>query len=203
MASSDLDGHDFPDASWMDSDVPLVALDLASVETYLLIRLLSRNVPETGRALWCPLESGPANFDLNHREAEDRAAELGLTVTWPSEHWTPVPRAMRVAALAMTHRCAETYIRAMTRTAFAAGMNVNKVSAPIEPKRSHLLDPEPYYVAVNKKLGLSGPAVTRATRDGSKAESRLRTIAGQLAELEITQAPALRLNGSVLARIRQ
>jgi hypothetical protein len=178
-------------------DIPLVVLDLASVETYLLVGMLSRRLSELGGALWCPLESGPAELDLDRAKAIQRAAGLHLSVTWPDEHWSPVPRAMRVAVLAMAHGCAEPYIRTMSRMAFAAGLNVDRVSAPMVPKRGYLFAPEPYYVAVDEALELNGQDVTLATQRGSGSDLQLRSIARTLSGLGITRAPGLRFRGEI------
>ena len=184
-------------SDWTDTETSLVVLDLASVETFLLVGLLSRTVSEPGGALWCPLQSGPAVLDRDRGAAQSRAVDLDLSVAWPVDHWRPVPRAMRVAALAMAHGCAEPYMRSMSRIAFAAGMDINKVTAPIGPGRSHLADPELYYVAAGEELGLNPREVTRATQDGSDCDRHLQALATRLADLGITQAPAVRLRGEL------
>jgi 2-hydroxychromene-2-carboxylate isomerase len=180
-----------------DPDAPLVVLDLASVETYLLVGILSRNVSEARGALWCPLESEPAELDLDRSQAKGLASDLGLSVTWPGGHWRPVPRAMRVAALALDRGCAPSYMRSMSRVAFGAGMDVDRVSASVEPKRSHLIDFEPYAVAVDRELGLSELEIVDATEQGSRWEHRLQKVASELAELGIDRAPALRHDGQI------
>jgi hypothetical protein len=180
-----------------DLDAPLVVLDLASVETYLLVGMLSRTMSDSRQALWCPLQSGPAELDLDRAEAERLARDLDLSVIWPSERWRPVPRAMRVAALAMTRSRTELYMRSMSRMAFGAGFDINNVSAPIEPKQSHLIDPEPYYIAVDEDLGLNGEDVTHAITEGSAYDGALKDLAGELAGLGITHAPAVRFAGEL------
>jgi 2-hydroxychromene-2-carboxylate isomerase len=180
---------------WSDPRVPLVVLDLASVETYLLVHLLSRTISEPGGAVWCPLESGPAELDRDRSRAERQAAELDFSVKWPRAHWRPVPRAMRVAALAMARGCAEPYIRTMSRMAFAAAMDVNEVSAPIQPERCRELDG--YYVAVDEDLGLDGTEVTLATQDSSEWDLRLKSVAAELAAIGVTSAPAIRRDGEI------
>jgi 2-hydroxychromene-2-carboxylate isomerase len=197
MASSDFDGRGLPATSLRDSNVSLVVLDLASVETYLLVRLLSRTTSEMGGAIWCPLEGGPAELDIERAAAERRASELQLSVRWPSERWCPVPRAMRVAALAMEHRCAEPYMRGMSRMAFANGLDINKVTAPIQPNPGHLLDPEPLYAAVDAELALDEKQVMKATHEGSRYDRELRGIANQLFNLGIARTPSLRHEGAL------
>jgi hypothetical protein len=199
MTSPGSTGPSQPDGVSILSDpgAPLVVLDLASVETYLLVGTLSRNLPEAGRALWCPLESQPAELDLDHAEADLFAGELHLSITWPGGHWRAVPRAMRVGALALDRGCAPSYMRSMSRVAFGAGMDVDKVSGPIEPRRSHLIDFEPYAVAVEDELGLSALDVADATQRGSRCDLHLQRVASDLAQLGIVRAPALRLDGEV------
>jgi hypothetical protein len=180
-----------------DPEAPLIALDLASVETYLLVGTLSRNMPDAGRALWCPIESGPAELDLDRAEAELLASELHLSITWPCGPWRAVSRAMRVGVLALDRGCAPSYMRSMSRVAFGAGMDVDKVSGPIEPQRTHLTDFEPYAVAVDEEWGLSALDIAVATQQDSRWDLRLRRIASELAQLGIVRAPALRLDGEV------
>jgi len=180
-----------------DPNAPLIALDLASVETYLLVGTLSRNMPDAGRALWCPIEGGPAELDLDRAQADRLASELHLSITWPVGHWRAVPRAMRVGALALDRGCAPSYVRSTSRVAFGAGMDVDKVSGPIDPQRTHLTNFEPYAVAVDEEWGLSALDVAAATQQGSRWDLRLRRIARDLAQLGIVRAPALRLDGEV------
>ena len=44
--------------------MPLVVLDLASVETYLLVQPLGWLARQSEGTLWCPLASEPAPLDL-------------------------------------------------------------------------------------------------------------------------------------------
>jgi 2-hydroxychromene-2-carboxylate isomerase len=182
-----------PPAGWSDPRTPLVVLDLASVETYLLVGLLSRTISEPGGALWCPLLSAPAELDRDRARAEWHAAELGFSVKWPREHWRAVPRAMRIAAVAVTRGCAEPYLRTMSRMAFAAGLDVDKVSASGQSG----LDFESYYVSVNENLGLSAAEIALAVHDRTEWESSLKSISSELKAIGITRAPAVRHDGEV------
>ncbi len=83
--------------AWTDSDVPPVVLDLASVETYLLVRPLSGLADERDAAVWCPLTSKPAPLDLDVDAARACANRLEIPFARPEPHPSPVPRAMRLA----------------------------------------------------------------------------------------------------------
>src|SRR5664280_3487979 len=92
---------------WSDPDVPLVVIDLASVETYFLVRPLSGLAVEQAGAVWCPLISEPAQLDLDVDAARACANRLQIPFVRPETHHAPVPRAMRLAALASQRgRCA-------------------------------------------------------------------------------------------------
>jgi 2-hydroxychromene-2-carboxylate isomerase len=183
-----------PLAGLSDPRRPLVVLDLASVETHLLVGLLSRTVSEPRGALWCPLLSAPAELDRDRPRAERHAAALGFSVKWPRQHWRPAPRAMCVAALAMARGCAEPYLRTMSRMAFAAGVDVDEVFAST---RREPLDSESFYVSASKSLGLSEAEVALAIQDPTEWESSLKSIATQLETIGITRAPAVRREGVI------
>src|SRR5664279_3869612 len=85
------------DRALSDPDVPLVAMDLASVESYLLVRGLSYLAVEQDGALWCPLLSRPAALDLDTDAARLHADRLQLPFVRPERHPAPVPTAMRIA----------------------------------------------------------------------------------------------------------
>jgi hypothetical protein len=79
------------DRALLDPDAPLVVIDLASVETYLLVRALSYLAVERDGALWCPLLSGPASLDLDIDEARIHADRLQLPFVRPQRHPESVP----------------------------------------------------------------------------------------------------------------
>ena len=68
------------DRALSDPDVPLFVIDLASVETYLLVRRLSYLASERDGAIWCPLLSRPAALDLDIDAARSHAHAPGASV---------------------------------------------------------------------------------------------------------------------------
>jgi 2-hydroxychromene-2-carboxylate isomerase len=183
MAAPKQDRPPLPDVRALrDPQVPLVVLDLRSVETYLLVQPLTWLAPEQDGAVWCPLASPPAPLDLDREAAGRAAARLQLPIAWPARHPQPVPRAMRVAALACAHGAGVTCIFGMSRLAFGSG-------ADLEEPEQQLLAAE--------EAGLTAQESTLAARDGAGWEEKLHALARELQELGISAAPALRWEGQL------
>src|ERR1700730_1532720 len=167
-----------------DAQVPLVVLDLASVETYLLCqpltglaRELTWTAQRPGGAIWCPMASAPAPLDLDRELAERVARRIELSLAWPERHPAPVPRAMRVAALACGRGVGAAVIYRLSRLAFGGGGDLD--------------DPAEYLLALTE-AGLTAREAMLAAKEGSVWEAELRSLARELAELGISAAPALR-----------
>ncbi len=167
-------------APWDDPGVALVVLDLASVETYFLVRPLACLAFEQEGAVWCPLISSPAPLDRDMQRAQARARELELELQWPECHPRPVPRAMRVAALACDHGHGAEFMLGMSRLAWGAGRD------PEDPGEYEFLAAE---------YGLDTREAREAALEGSAYDRRLADGAGRLGRLGIAAAPALRWQG--------
>jgi 2-hydroxychromene-2-carboxylate isomerase len=165
---------------WDDPSVPLVVLDLASIETYFLVQPLSCLAFEQDGAVWCPLISDPAPLDRDRRGAQERAAALELELEWPARHPQPVPRAMRVAALACDHGHGADFMLAMSRLAWGSGRDPDD---PVE------------YEFLATETGLDKREAADAAQEGSAYDRRLADVAGRLKQLGIATAPALRWQG--------
>jgi len=101
--------------------------DLSSPSTYLAV--------ERAERLFAGLEWQPAYggvltaadlTDESIRAASQRAALLGLPLTWPEEHPRPVRGAMRVASLAAELGCAAAFVLAASRLAFCGGFDIDE-----------------------------------------------------------------------------
>ncbi len=171
-------------AEWDDPSVPLVVLDLASVETYFLVQPLACLAFEQEGAVWCPLISDPAPLDRDEPGARARADALELELQWPERHPKPVPRAMRVAALACDHGRGADFMLGMSRLAWGAGRD------PDDPGEYEFLAAE---------YGLDRVEAANAVQEGSAYDRRLADVAGRLARLGIVAAPALRWHGQIHA----
>src|ERR1035437_3316413 len=115
------------DRALSDPDVPLVAMDLASVDSYLLVRPLSYLAVERDGALWCPLLSKPSSLDLDIEAARIHARRLRLPFVRPERHPAPVPRAMRIAALAAARSRGAIFTVRATRLAWSTGADLDRL----------------------------------------------------------------------------
>ncbi|HEV3071831.1 MAG TPA: hypothetical protein VGY76_10460 [Solirubrobacteraceae bacterium] len=163
-----------------DPQVPLVVLDLASVETYLLLQPLTGLARESAGAIWCPLASDPAPLDLDRESVAQVAATVDLHLSWPVRHPAAVPRAMRVAALACSRGQGASVMFALSRVAFGGGGDVDE---PAE------------YLRALKDTDLAAREARLAAESGSHWEGELCRLARELAALGIQRAPALRWGG--------
>lgn len=179
-----------------DPDVPLVAMDLASVESYLLVRPLSYLAAEQDGAVWCPLLARPSALDLDIDAARVHAERLQLPFVRPKRHPAPVPRAMRIAALAAARSRAVTFIVRTTRLAWATGADLDRLELGAgleEPEPDD--DPEEYLRLTMRELGLEVADAKLAAQEGSDWDIELGRIAHALAQLGIRAAPTLRWHG--------
>jgi len=186
------------DRALHDPDVPLFAMDLASVETYLLVRPLSYLAIEQDGAVWCPLLSSPSVLDLDMDAARIHAQRLRLPFVRPERHPAPVPRAMRIAALAAARsRCAIFTVRA-TRLAWSTGADLDRLehgAGLAEPDPDD--DPEEYLRLIVGEIGVDVCDAKLAAREGSDWDVELCSIARGLAQLGIHVAPTLRWRGEL------
>jgi hypothetical protein len=196
-------GHELPAApaggrGWADPAAPLVVLDLASVESYLLVQPLSWLAPESAGAIWCPLIGDPAPLDVDRDAARRIASRLGLSLNWPERHPAPVPRATRLAALACTRGSAASLMFSMTRLAFASAIDLEAVGrlAADGTGDSELYPAE--LLNMEGELGVGTPELEA----GSEADVELGRIAARLAQVGIEAAPALRWQGEVYRGLR-
>jgi hypothetical protein len=186
------------DRALSDPDVPLVAMDLASVESYLLVRGLSYLAVEQDGALWCPLLSRPAALDLDIDAARLHADRLQLPFVRPERHPAPVPTAMRIAALAAARGRAAIFTVRATRLAWSTGADLDRLElgAGLEdPDQDD--DPEGYLRLMAQEIGLAVEDAKLAAQEGSEWDVELHAIAGGLAQLGINTAPALRWRGKL------
>jgi hypothetical protein len=186
------------DRALSDADVPLVAMDLASVESYLLVRQLSYLAVEADGALWCPLLSKPAPLDRDINAARIHAHQLRLPFVRPERHPAPVPGAMRIAALAAARSRAAIFTVRATRLAWSTGADLNRLELGAgleEPDGDD--DPEGYLRLMAEEIGLDVSDAKLAAREGSDWDLELDAIASDLARLGIHAAPALRWRGNI------
>jgi AcrR family transcriptional regulator len=183
-----------------DPDVPLVVIDLASVETYFLVWPLSGLALEQAGAVWCPLISEPAQLDLDVDAARARANRLQIPFVRPESHHAPVPRAMRLAALASQRgRCAIWTVRA-TRLAWATGADLGRLGEDSRPQDIDAEDDlEGYLELMAEEIGLDVSDAKLAAEEGSQWDLELHSISRRLAQLGIHSAPALRWQGNLYA----
>jgi len=179
-------------------DLPLVAIDLASVESYLLVRPLSYLAVERDGALWCPLPSKPASLDLDTDAARIHAHRLRLPFVRPERHPAPVLGAMRIAALAAARSRAAIFTVRATRLAWSTGADLDhlELGAGLADADADD-DPEGYLRLMAEEIGLSVTDAKLAACEGSEWDRELHAIADGLAELGICATPALRWRGKL------
>ena len=181
MAAPEQDRPPLPNAGALrDPQVPLVVLDICSVETYFLAQPLTWLAVERDGAVWCPLASPPGPLDLDRESAARVARRVQLPLVWPERHPAPVPRAMRVAALACSRGFGARCMFGLSRMAFGGGADLE--------------DPEQYLLAVEES-DVTAQEATLAAQDRTGWAAKLLTMAQELRELGISAAPALRLEG--------
>jgi hypothetical protein len=186
------------DRALSDPDLPLVAIDLASVETYFLVRPLSYLAVERDGALWCPLPSRPASLDLDVDAAMVHAHSLRLPFVRPERHPAPVPGAMRIAALAAARARGALFTVRATRLAWSTGADLDRleVGAGLDESEPYD-DPEGYLRLMMEEIGLDVCEAKLAAREGSEWDVALRALADGLGRLGIDAAPALRWRGEL------
>jgi hypothetical protein len=186
------------DRALSDPDLPLVAIDLASVETYFLVRPLSYLAVERDGALWCPLPSRPASLDLDVDAAMVHAHSLRLPFVRPERHPAPVPGAMRIAALAAARARGALFTVRATRLAWSTGADLDRleVGAGLDESEPYD-DPEGYLRLMMEEIGLDVCEAKLAAREGSEWDVALRALADGLGRLGIDSAPALRWRGEL------
>jgi hypothetical protein len=173
-------------------------MDLASVESYLLVRRLSYLAVEQHGALWCPLLSESASLDADIDAARLHAQRLRLPLVRPERHPAPVPRAMRIAALAAARSRAAIFTFRATRLAWSTGADLDRLELGAglqEPDSDD--DPEAYLRMIAQEIGIEVADATLASREGSEWDIELGSTADGLARLGIHAAPALRWCGTV------
>jgi hypothetical protein len=177
-------------------DLPIVAIDLASVETYFLVRPLSYVAVERDGALWCPLPSRPASLDLDVNAAIVHARRLRLPLVRPARHPAPVPGAMRIAALAAARGRGAHFTVLATRLAWSTGADLDRLEldAGLEEAEPYD-DPAEYLRLMVEEIGLDVCEAKLAAREGSRWDLELHAISAGLARLGIDAAPALRWRG--------
>jgi 2-hydroxychromene-2-carboxylate isomerase len=186
------------DRAFSDPDLPLVAIDLASVESYLLVRPLSYLAIEKEGALWCPLLSKPSSLDLDVDAARAHADRLGLPFVRPERHPAPVPGAMRIAALAATRGRGALFTVRATRLAWSIGADLDRLELGAGLDESEADDdPEGYLRLMVEEIGLDVCEAKLAAREGSEWDGELHALAGGLERLGINAAPALRWRGKL------
>jgi AcrR family transcriptional regulator len=188
----------FANSALSDPDVPLVVIDLASVETYLLVAPLIGLAVERAGAVWCPLISEPAQLDLDLDAARARANRSRIPFVRPETHHAPVPRAMRLAALASERgRCAIWTVWA-TRLAWATGVDLSRLGEESRPGDTDAEDDlDGYLELMAQKIGLEVSDAKLAAEEGSQWDLELQSIARRLAQVGIHSAPALRWQGHI------
>lgn len=180
------------------ADAPIVAIDLASVETYFLVRALSGLAVEKEGAVWCPLRSEPARLDLDIESARLHAKRLQLPFVRPERHPAPVPRAMRIAALAAARGHGAIFVLRATRLAWATGADLNRLGDGGTPEDPDLEDdPDGYLRLMMQEIGFTVDEAKLAAEEGSSWDAELRSLADGLARLGVHAAPALRWRGEV------
>jgi 2-hydroxychromene-2-carboxylate isomerase len=184
--------------AWSDAGVPLVVLDLASVETYFLVRGLSRVGVEAQGAIWCPLMSEPAPLDLDVNAASAHARRLQLPFVRPARHPAPVPKAMRLAALAASRGQAALFTVRATRLAWSTGADLDCIAEDTGPGGEDE-DVGAYLPLMIEDSGVELAEARVAAGEGSDWDLELQAIAGRLQRLGIHAAPTLRWHGSLYA----
>jgi 2-hydroxychromene-2-carboxylate isomerase len=114
------------------SAAPVFYFDLASPYTYLVAERVDRRL---AYAEWRPARGGRFGtasasataadaFERAWRAAEQRARDLHLPLVWPDRFPSPVPRAMRVADLAVGSGRGGAFVVAAGRLAFCGGFDL-------------------------------------------------------------------------------
>jgi hypothetical protein len=178
-------------------DVPLVVFDLASVETYFLVRSLSGLAVEADGAMWCPLVSEPASLDLDVAAAAALANRLQLPFVCPERHPAPVRRAMRLAALAAARGQAAIFTVRATRLAWSTGADLDRLIEDDVEGEGADDDPEAYLPLITEEIGVELGEARLAVMEGSDWDLELNSIAARLGRLGIHAAPALRWRGAL------
>jgi hypothetical protein len=191
--------HSLGDPQWEDTDVPLVALDLASVETYLLVSQLAGLVDERQGAVWCPLISPPAPLDLDLDTARLHAEAMSLPFERPELHHEPVPRTMRVATLAAARSRAAIFMVRATRLAWATGGDLDRL---FDSEAGHEFTPaedgpDGYLRLMAREIAISVHEAKAAAADRSVWDVEMHSIAQGLERVGIDTAPALRWRGAL------
>jgi hypothetical protein len=186
------------DRALSDPDVPLVVMDLASVESYLLVRPLSYLAVEQDGAVWCPLTSEPAALDLDVDAARACADHLQIPFVRPATHPASVPRAMRLAALASQRSRGAIWTVRATRLAWATGADLGRLGEDSCPQGKDAEDDLGGYLELMaQEIGLDVSDAKLAAQEGSEWDLELHWIASRLAQLGIHVAPALRWRGKL------
>jgi AcrR family transcriptional regulator/2-hydroxychromene-2-carboxylate isomerase len=181
-----------------DPDVPLVVVDLASVETYVLVRALSDLAVERQGAVWCPLISEPAELDLDVEAARRHVERLQLPFVRPEHHPAPLPRAMRLATFASARGSGAIFTIRATRLAWAAGADLDRLGDQPRLEDGEIEDDlDDYLRLIANEIGLDVEEAKLAMEDGSNWDDQLDQAADCLAELGIDSAPALRWQGQI------
>jgi AcrR family transcriptional regulator len=181
-----------------DPDVPLVVIDLASVETYVLVRPLSDLAVERQGAVWCPLISKPAGLDLDVEAARRHVDRLQLPFVRPERHPAPLPKAMRLATFASARGSGAMFTIRATRLAWAAGADLDRLGDQPSVEDGEIANGlEDYLRLIAREIGLDIEEAKLAMEDGSDWDAQLDQAAGCLAELGIDSAPALRWQGKI------
>jgi 2-hydroxychromene-2-carboxylate isomerase len=135
---------------------------------------------------WCPVAlatlapgAPPGALDADRWAAERRAREVGLPLAWPERHGEPLPRALRVAALAAEQGRGGTFMLAAARLAFAGGYN---------------LDWDPDLLLDAASVAGLNPRQAMLAADDHSRDLALEEQAARLRSLGISLLPALRVN---------
>jgi AcrR family transcriptional regulator/predicted DsbA family dithiol-disulfide isomerase len=183
---------------WSDPDVPLVVIDLASIETYLLVRALSDLAVEQQGAVWCPLISKPARLDLDLEAARRQVDRLQLPFVRPERHPAQLRRAMRLATFASARARGAIFTIRATRLAWAAGVDLDRLGdEPSLEDRDAEDDRGDYLRLIVREVGLEIEEAKTAMEEGSDWDAELDWAAGRLGQLGIQSAPALRWQGRI------
>jgi hypothetical protein len=180
-----------------DPSVNLVVLDLSSVQTHLLVQPLSWLAAEADGALWWPMLSGPGFLDHDRAIAKRCAELVELPLVWPERHPAPVPRAMRITALACERGRGATAMFSFARLAFGAGADLDRIEqgAGLEEFEAEESGDELFLEGVEQDTGLTPVETKLAAEQGSDSDAALSLLAVELRAVGISSAPALRWRG--------
>jgi 2-hydroxychromene-2-carboxylate isomerase len=173
-------------------------MDLASVETYVLVRPLSDLAVERRGAVWCPLISKPAGLDLDVEAARRHVDRLQLPFVRPERHPAPVPKTMRLATFASARGSGAIFTIRTTRLAWAAGADLDRLGDQASLEDGEIANGlEDYLRLIAREIGLDVEEAKLAMKDGSDWDAQLDQAARHLAQLGIERAPALRWQGKI------